>query len=160
MRTFLRTLVIGTVLAVGAATVASAASAADPAIGTWTLNLEKSKFTPGPAPKSQTRTYAASAGGLKLTFTGVAADGSAVSGESTYKFDGKDYPISGSPDFDTLSVTRVNSHKSTTVQKQGGKKVGTSTRTISKDGMAMTIAGKRTNAKGAQVNDTMVFDKQ
>ena len=31
----------------------------DPFVGTWKLNLAKSKFNPGPAPKSQTRTWAA-----------------------------------------------------------------------------------------------------
>jgi hypothetical protein len=76
--------------------------------GTWTLNLEKSKFVPGPAPKSQTRTYADTPDGTALTVTGVAADGSAVSGQSTFKYDGKDYPITGSADYDTLSLKRIN----------------------------------------------------
>jgi len=44
MRTFLQMLVIGAALAVGAATAASAATATDPAIGTWKLNVAKSKF--------------------------------------------------------------------------------------------------------------------
>jgi hypothetical protein len=29
----------------------------DPIIGTWKVNLAKSKFSPGPAPKSLMRTY-------------------------------------------------------------------------------------------------------
>src|ERR1700680_5202157 len=110
MRTLLRMLVVGTVLAVGGASVALAATAADPAVGTWKLNVEKSKFSASGALKSQTRAYVQTDGGLKLTFSGVAADGAAVSGDSTYKYDGKDYPISGSNDYDTLAVKRVNSH--------------------------------------------------
>jgi hypothetical protein len=90
----------------------------------------------------------------------VAADGSTVSGESTYKYDGKDYPISGSNDYDTLAVTRVNSHAATSVQKKAGKKVGTTTRTVSKDGMTMTLTHKGKNAKGEVDNSTLVFDKQ
>ena len=36
---------------------AIAAWAADPVLGTWELNVAKSKYNPGPAPKSQTRIY-------------------------------------------------------------------------------------------------------
>ena len=160
MRTWLRMLVFGTVLAVGGASVALAATAADPAVGTWKLNVEKSKFSSGGALKSETRTYVQTDDGLKLTFTGVAADGSAVSGESTYKYDGKDYPISGSNDYDTLAVKRVNSHTATSTQKKAGKVVGTTTRTISKDGKTLTLKHKGKNAKGEADNSTMVFDKQ
>ena len=101
MNKALSTFLVGAVLALG---VGSAALAADSIDGTWKLNVAKSKFTPGPAPKSQTRTYKETADGTSLTFTGVAADGSAVSGQSTFKYDGKDYTMTGSPDFDKLSL--------------------------------------------------------
>jgi hypothetical protein len=71
MQTILKTLFVGAILAIGA----GAALAADPVIGTWKLNLAKSTFSPGPAPKSQTRTYADSAQGTKLTIKTTAADG-------------------------------------------------------------------------------------
>jgi hypothetical protein len=83
----------------GFATVATAATP-DPTDGSWTLNLANSKFSPGPPVQSQTRTYATTAQGVALSFSGVAADGSKTSGQSNYRYDGKDYPISGSPDFD------------------------------------------------------------
>jgi hypothetical protein len=160
MRAFLQMLVIGAVFAVGAASAASAATATDPAIGTWKLNVAKSKFGAGPAFQSQTRSYAAADDGLKLTFSGVAADGSSVSGESTYKYDGKDYPISGSPSFDTLAVTRVNSHTAKSIQKKAGKTVGSTLRTVSKDGSVMTLVSKGTNADGKAFTGTLVYDKQ
>src|SRR5262245_26035510 len=34
-----------------------AAQAADPILGTWVLNVARSTFSPGPAPRSETRTY-------------------------------------------------------------------------------------------------------
>ncbi len=40
---------------------------ADPFIGTWVLNLAKSKYQPGPAPKTQTSIYEASGQGVKVT---------------------------------------------------------------------------------------------
>lgn len=37
--------------------VATALWSADPEIGTWRLNVQKSRFLPGPAFQSETRTY-------------------------------------------------------------------------------------------------------
>src|ERR1700686_5886511 len=112
-------LMVGTVLSVVSGVTASAASAADPAIGTWTLNVEKSAFSPGPGPKSATRTYAQTSDGLALTYSGVAADGSAFSGKSTFKYDGKDYPITGSPDYDAIFVEEGQRHHGQERAKEG-----------------------------------------
>ena len=49
--------------------------AADPVLGTWELNVAKSKYNPGPAPKSQTRIYEALPEGMKVTIKTVNADG-------------------------------------------------------------------------------------
>jgi len=160
MNRIIRTLLMGTVLAVGGGAVALAAEAPNPVVGTWTLNLANSKFNPGPAPKSQTRTYAQTAQGTALTFNGVAADGSAVSGQSTFKYDGKDYPITGSPDFDTLSLKRINGSTVKSTQKKAGKVVGTTTRTISAHGKVLTLSSKGTDAKGMSYDNVLVFDKQ
>jgi hypothetical protein len=160
MNRLLRMLVIGTVLsAVGGAT-AFAASKADPAIGTWTLNVEKSKFTPGPGPKSATRTYAQTADGIALTYSGVAADGSPISGQSTFKYDGKDYPITGSPDFDTISLKRVNATTVKSTQKKNGAVIGWTTRSVSAHGKVLTLSSKGKDAKGAPFHSVAVYDKQ
>ena len=49
------------VLGVGVLAVAALATAQakDPFVGTWTMNPAKSKYSPGPAPKSATSTYEA-----------------------------------------------------------------------------------------------------
>jgi len=48
----------------------------DPAVGTWTLNLGKSKLdASSPAPKSSVRTYSATPDGLKVAIHTVKADG-------------------------------------------------------------------------------------
>lgn len=67
MQARFKTLFVGALLAVSAATVIAAPPASDPAIGTWKLNLEKSKFSPGPGPKSQIRTYVETPQGITLT---------------------------------------------------------------------------------------------
>jgi hypothetical protein len=156
----IQTLIIGTLLAVGAGTVASAADAPDPIVGTWKLNVDKSKYDPGPGPKSQTRTYAQTADGIALTFKGVSSDGTPMTGESTFKYDGKDYPITGSPDYDTLTLKRVNANTVKSSQKLAGKVVGTTVRTVSADGKTMTLTSKGTDSKGVKFNNKGVFDKQ
>jgi opacity protein-like surface antigen len=160
MHKILRTLVVGAVLAFGLSAVAAAADVPDPVVGTWTLNLAKSKFSPGPAPKSQTRTYATTADGTTLSFSGVAADGSAVSGQSTYKYDGKDYPISGGDGYDALSLKRINGSTVKSAMKKSGKTVGWTTRTVSAHGKVLTLATKGTDAKGVAYDNVAVYDKQ
>jgi len=160
MHTFFRTLLVGTALAIGGIGAASAAAPTESVVGVWNLNLAKSTFNPGPAPKSQTRVYKATADGIDMTFTGVAADGTTVNGKSTFKYDGKDYPISGSADFDTLSLKRIDGNTIESTQKKAGKATGTTVRTISGDGKALTLKSKGTDAKGKAYDNVMVFDKQ
>jgi hypothetical protein len=80
--------------------------AADAAIGTWKLNVAKSKFSPGPPPQSATVTYEESGRGVKRTGEAVSADGTKTSFEYTAQYDGKDYPITGNPNADTVALKR------------------------------------------------------
>ena len=160
MNKLLKTLLMGAVIAGGWGSVVTAADAPDPVLGTWKLDTARSKFTPGPAPKSQTRTYAETAQGTAMTFTGVAANGSSMSGQSTFKYDGKDYKITGSADYDTLSLKRLNGSTVRADLKKGGKVVGTTIRTLSGHGKVLTLASKGTGATGAPFDIVMVFDKQ
>jgi len=159
MHTLLKTLIVGAIFAIATPALAADKPAADAAVGTWNLNLAKSKFMPGPAPKSQVRTYAETPQGLALTIKTVGADGKESLTQSTFKYDGKDYPFTGSPDFDSIAVKRVNGNTVSSEQKQGGKVVGTSKRVISKDGKVLTLTSKGKNAKGAFEN-VYVYDKQ
>jgi len=156
MQTILKTLFIGAILAMGT----GAALAADPAIGTWKLNLAKSTFSPGPAPKSQTRSYAESAQGTTLTVKTTAADGKESVATLTFKDDGKPYPVTGNSDFDMVSVTRVDANTVHSTQTKGGAPVGTGERTVSKDGKTLTFKQKGTHAGGGKYDDVSVYDRQ
>jgi hypothetical protein len=157
MNRFLQTLTLGFVFALGATTVAAAA---DPAIGTWTLNVDKSKFHDGTAPKSMTRTYSAGAAGTDMKVTGVAADGTAISQTATLTYDGKDCAITGAPAYDTLSLTKINGTTVKSELKKDGKLVGHTTRTISGKGKVLTLSTALKTAKGGTTHDLAVFDKQ
>src|SRR6202790_4109052 len=155
MQTILKTLFVGAILA-----IASTAFAADPAIGTWKLNVAKSTFSPGPAPKSQTRTYAETPQGITLTIKTTAADGKESTATLTFKDDGKPYPVTGNPDFDMVAVTRVDANTVHSTQTKGGAPVGTGERTVSKDGKTLTFKQKGTHAGGAKYDDVSVYDRQ
>ncbi len=160
MNKFLRLLTLGAVLALGAAATASAAGGADPAIGTWTLNLDKSKFHDNRAPKSMTRTYSAAAGGTEMKVTGVASDGSAIAQNATLTYDGKDVSFTGSSEYDTLSLKKVNGTTVKSELKKAGKVVGHTTRTVSEHGRVLTLSTAMKTAKGGTSHDVAVFDKQ
>ena len=159
MRTFLRTIAVGTVLA-ALGVVHLAAQADDPLVGTWELSIAKSKYNPGPAPKSETRTYVAAGQEIKATSKGVDADGKPTTGQWTVNYDGTDRPATGRPGVDALSVKRIDAFTAEFTQKKAGKVVITGTRTISQDGKVMTITNKGTNAKGQTINDVLVFEKR
>jgi hypothetical protein len=147
---------VGAILAIAT----SAASAADSVIGTWKLNVAKSTFSPGPAPKSQTRIYAESAQGIVLTLKTVAADGTESTASLTFKYDGKPYAVSGNPDFDTVSLKRVDALTVNGTQMKAGVNVGTSVRAVSKDGKALTFKQKGTHVGGMKYDDVLVYDRQ
>jgi hypothetical protein len=134
----------------------------NPLVGTWKLNVTKSKYDPGPAPKSLTRTVEAQGDGVKYTFDGVAADGTPITYGFSVQFDGKDNPISGSipSGADTISANRTDSDHYVATQKKGDKVIATSKVTVSKDGKVTTVDSTGTTATGAKTHDVQVYDKQ
>jgi hypothetical protein len=160
MQPLFRTLRFGAMLSLGFPVMSLSAQAADPMNGTWELNLAKSKFSPGPPPKSDTRTFEVTGDDVKFTGKQINAQGKPITVGYTAKFDGKDYPITGSENFDTISLKRIDASTSEATLKKGGKVMYSSKRTTSKDGKTLTFTGKGTNAKGQAVNDVLVFDKR
>lgn len=131
----------------------------DPSVGTWKLNVEKSKYSPGPAPKSSMVTIEAAGEETKVTVKGVGADGTPTNLSYSYKLDGKDYPVTGSQDYDTVALKR-NGMTVEGVRKKGDKQVQTYSRVVSKDGKTMTVTTKGTNASGQTINNVAVYEKQ
>ena len=136
------------------------AAQADPRVGTWNLNVEKSKYSPGPAPKSQVLTIEAAGAAEKVTSESVSATGQKSSTSYTAPFDGKPHPLKGSEIADTVTLTRVDSHTTERVDSKAGKSVQTYRRVVSKDGMTMTVTVKGTDAKGQAVSNVVVFEKK
>ena len=133
---------------------------ADSNVGTWKLNLEKSKYSPGPAPKSATLTIEAHDGGIKYTAHGENAQGSPVHIEFTAKYDGQDNPATGSPEYNSIALKRIDAHTIESSTKKDGTVMVTSRTVISQDGKTRTVTSKGKNAAGQDVNNVVVYDKQ
>jgi hypothetical protein len=147
-------------LALGAVAAIAAASNENSVAGTWGLNVAKSKFS-GPGFKSQTRTYAVAADGTtSMSFTGTTSTGATVTGASSFKYDGKDYPITGSADFDMISGRKINDATINFWLKKSGKLVGEGSRTLSDHGKVMTLTSKIKGADGKPYSSSMVFDRK
>jgi hypothetical protein len=143
-----------------ALTLFVATAAADQASGTWKMNPEKSKYSPGPAPKNLTVVIESDNTNYKLDATGTDADGKPMHVQYSAKFDGKDYPATGIANADTVSVKRIDANTVETVQKKDGKVVMTITSKMSKDGKTRTSTWHGKNAEGKDVHNVVVFDKQ
>jgi hypothetical protein len=149
-----------TKLTMGMVIAAMAAFAADPSLGTWKLNMEKSMFTPSAPVKSLTSTREASDDGIKVTTTGERTDGTPIHASYRAKYDGKEYPVTGAP-YDTIAITRVNANTFTLHQKHTGTQYSATVRSVlSKDGKTMTNTVKGTDADGNPITYTMVYEKQ
>ena len=137
------------------------AQATDLRIGTWKLNLAKSKYITGTPPKSQTLKFASSAdGGFKFTVDTVPTNGEPTHTETVAKIDGKEYPVTGDMNADVRSYTKVDEHTLTLKQKKGDKVTTTGRIVISADGKSRTVTTTGTNAQGQKIRATAVYDKQ
>ena len=134
--------------------------AADNWLGTWKLNAEKSKYSPGPAPKSATAKFEVAGDSITLTTDGVSADGKTAHGSYTSKFDGKDVPWTGNPDADTASSRRIDANTYENASKKAGKVTITSKVVVSKDGKTLMVTQTGKNAKGESVSNQLVYDRQ
>jgi hypothetical protein len=159
MKSVLRFVAIALLAVVGFSTLRAQSN---PLVGTWKLNVTKSKYDPGPAPKSLTRTVEAQGNGVKYSFEGVGGDGKPIVYGFSVQFDGKDNPISGSipSGADTIAASRTDSNHFVATLKKGDKVIGTSKVTVSADGKVTTVDSTGTTATGAKTHDVQVYDKQ
>ena len=146
-------------LAVPASEPTTAAQAAAH-VGKWSLNVNRSVYSPGPPPRAQTRTYSSDGDRFKAVIETLQPLGTKTTAEYVARFDGKDYPVSGNSDVDTVALTRVDDLTFDATLKRRGKVVSTVRNAVSKDGTTMTITSKGTNARGQPTSSVALFFKQ
>jgi hypothetical protein len=129
-------------------------------VGTWKLDTAKSTFSPGPAPKSMTVTYSPAApDGMKIVIDVTPAQGPAQHWEMSAQYDGKEYPVTGNPLADTVSVRKVDDNTGESTFKKDGKITATNVRKLSADGKTLTVTSTGTTADGKPRKDVQVFTK-
>jgi hypothetical protein len=136
------------------------ALAGDNWVGTWKLNLAKSKYSPGPAPKAQSLKFEATPDGIKLSSEVVNAEGQATKGGYSSKFDGKEVAITGNANADTAAPRKINDNTYENTWKKAGKVTITIKGVVSADGKTLTITQSGTDAQGRPVSSTAVYEKQ
>jgi hypothetical protein len=146
-------------LAFGALPQFASGQQSDPMLGTWQLNVAKSKYSPGPAPKSNTVNIQADGQNHKLTARGINAEGNPTSAEVMWIYDGMPHPTDN-PNFDAQAATRIDAYTIIFSRTKAGKLVGTVTNVLSQDGKTATNTTTGINANGRPVNNITVFEKQ
>ncbi len=161
MKQIVRSLIVSVAcLGLSAFLIDASFAQSDPQVGTWKLNLAKSKYTPGPVPKSGTTKIEAAGAGAKVVVDQALPDGTMRHYEFTANYDGKDSPVTGNPETDTVARTRIDANTVQTVSKKGGKVTTTQTSAVSSDGKTRTVTTKGTNAAGQQVSNVAVYERQ
>ncbi len=121
------------------------ADSSNPIVGSWVLNIAKSKFDPPPPLKSQTLTISeAPGGGVHQVIEYQEADGPLIHMEFTSMFDGKEAAITGNGEADSVVATRPQPNTFKFVFKKAGKRVEAARFTISASGKTLRgpISGK------------------
>jgi hypothetical protein len=140
--------------------LATALWSSDPEIGTWKLNIQKSRFLPGPGFRSETRTYEEQQGGVKVTIRTV--DGKGREATSVYLTtpDGQQHVVSGSGGpADSVGLKRINEYTAESTLMHAGREIAKTTRTMEPEGKRMIITYRGLDPDGTPVDYTLVFDR-
>jgi hypothetical protein len=148
-------------VAVGTGSVRAAQSTPkdpDQLVGAWRLVVAKSRYRPGPAPTSETRTYVRKGddvlGVIDREFPGGRRDRI----EYTANYD-REYPVTGTEEYDHVVLKRIDKNTSEAVLSHAGRVFGTARRVIAADGKSMTITFRRDSESGVSVLNVAYYEK-
>jgi hypothetical protein len=157
-----RTAAVLVALACAAAPSAQRAAAPpkapDHLVGVWQLNTARSRYFPGPAPTSETRTYSRDGDSVVGVIRRVFKDGRRERIEYTANFD-REYPVMGTDDYDHVTLKRIDEYTSEAVLSHAGRVYGIARRTIAQDDKSMTITFRRENESGPSVYNVVYYDR-
>jgi hypothetical protein len=134
-------------------------SQSDPLLGTWQLNLAKSKYSPGPPPKSNTVTFQGEGQNHKLTVVGINAEGNPTSAAGTWIYDRMPHQVTGNLGYDVAAWTRIDPYTVIISRTKAGKLAQTSTVVISRDGKTGTATTTGFDANGRPINNIAAYEK-
>ncbi len=97
---------------------------------------------------------------MRVTGNQVDAQGNNIHFEVAAKFDGKEYPIKGSPIADAISLKRIDERQTDVVWKKDGKVTMTGKSVISADGRTTTLTQTGKDPQGRTVNNVIISERQ
>jgi hypothetical protein len=133
--------------------------AEDPFSGTWVLNVSKSNIPP-PAPKSQIAHVVVDASSIEITEELFGNSDERLNIHVKAKFDGKDYPVTGTPYADTVAYQRSDRNTIKGIAKKAGKVIALETIVLSQDGKYMTGTYSGTDPAGKEITAVYVMEKK
>ena len=113
-------------------------------VGTWV------RTPTNDTPQSMTMTIEACCGnGRRLTYH-VAADKTEMVLVVETRLDGSEAPvmINGQPSGETMAITRLDAHHTSTILRMNGEEFGTSKATLSADGNTITVVNDLSSSTG------------
>ena len=131
---------------------------ANPQMGTWKLNEAKSKLVPGMG-KNTTVTYVEHNDKIRITVDGVDKDGKPTHSVWVGKFDGKAYPLKGSPSLNAVAYRTVNDRTNEITTLKDGKVAWSGRIAVAADGKSRTVTINGTDANGKKFTGKAVYDK-
>jgi len=156
-----RLLVIALVaVSTGSVLTAQSAASKDPdqLVGAWQLIVAKSRYRPGPAPTTETRTYVRKGEDVIGVIQRAFPDGRRVRIEYTANYD-REYPVTGTEEYDHVVLKRIDRYTSEAVLSHAGRVFGTARRVIAADGKSMTITFRRDSESGVSVLNVAYYEK-
>jgi hypothetical protein len=128
--------------------------------GVWRLNLDKSVYTPAPAPyKRATMKVEPWEGKVRFVYDFVYLRGGVQHLEWTGLFDGKDYIVQGADEYMTYAYKQMTDGTYEIVAKVDGRVAALATATVSPDGRTLTTVTRRRNAAGQDITSTTVHER-
>ena len=109
--------------------------------------------------QKRSRTHRRRHRNFKFSEEGVDEKGQPFKSSYEAKFDGKDYPTTGNPDSDSVSLQRVSEREIKFTTKKAGKVVSKLDVIVSKDGQITTV-NYTDYSQGKTDKGSAVYDKQ
>ena len=138
---------------------AGTAFAADPIVGTWKLNVAKSKLSSADPMTAGTRVYTEANGVYTLEQKYTGKDGKEMTSHARYS-DGKDTKQDIGGRADSTSAKKIDANTWDFELMKDGKVVGHVHRVVSADGKTLTVHNSGALLSGHTGDETLVFDKQ
>jgi hypothetical protein len=132
----------------------------EPWLGEWRLNIEKSTYTPGPAPYRRATFRIERLGeGVRVTYDMIRQRGGVIHMEWDGRFDGREYPVQGLEEHVTYAYSRIDDRTYDIVARMDGRVAASSRTAVSADGRTITTITVGRDAQGREAKTVTVYEK-